>query len=224
MPEYPEVHLTVKHLRRLLRSRIIGVQPQKFEDIIGADVEVGHCGKVLYLHFRDKYIIIHAMLNGKWSYKKPSHPKLTLSLEDGNELYYSEPRNFGYVKLVDSLDSISHAPDAYKVSAAEFDNALDTRSSVYTALINQDRLAGIGNYIACEALYDAGIHPKTRASDLSDSEIQKLHVSIKKIIRESIAAGGSCHYKVFDKVGEYEPRIYKKSHKTLNISGRTVYY
>lgn len=222
MPEYPKIYVTVKCLKQLLRSsKIVNVEPKKFSDIIDSDIEVGHCGKILYFYFNKRYLIIHAMLNGKWSYKKPQSSKLMLEFADGVTIYYSEPRNFGYVKYVDSLEC---APDAYKSTAAEFDSALETRSAVYTALINQDRLAGIGNYVACDALYDAGIYPKTRASDLTEEEVHKLHASVKKVIRESIAAGSSCHYKVFDEAGKYKPRIYKNSNKTLNISGRTVYY
>ena len=58
-------------------------------------------------------------------------------------------------------------------------------------LLNQQFIAGIGNYLADEILFRASIHPLRRANTLNKSEKQKLHISIRHIIKKSIDYGGT---------------------------------
>ena len=58
-------------------------------------------------------------------------------------------------------------------------------------LLNQQFIAGIGNYLADEILFRAGIHPLRKANTLTSDEIKELFISIRHIIRKSISYGGT---------------------------------
>jgi formamidopyrimidine-DNA glycosylase len=57
--------------------------------------------------------------------------------------------------------------------------------------MNATRIAGIGNIYACEALFEAGIHPKKPANKLSKPQWEKLLTEVRNVLRKSIEAGGT---------------------------------
>jgi formamidopyrimidine-DNA glycosylase len=58
-------------------------------------------------------------------------------------------------------------------------------------LLNQKLLHGVGNIYADESLFRAGIRPKRQAGRLSRSELDRLHVAVKEVLKEAIKLGGS---------------------------------
>ena len=162
------------------------------------------------------------MLNGKWSYTKPENPKLTLTFDNDVTVYFSESRNIGYVKLANDLPEMGVG--VMDITLPEFTELINSKASVYSILMDQNKICGIGNYLACEILYDSNIYPRVRGEELNKEDISRLYKSMRGVIQDSIDSGGSCHYKIFDEAGGYIPRVYKKSKKTMRIGGRTVYY
>lgn len=63
--------------------------------------------------------------------------------------------------------------------------------AIKTILLDQTKVAGLGNIYADEALYRAGIHPLKPGACLSDSEIEALHSSIVAVLKEAIANHGT---------------------------------
>ena len=66
-----------------------------------------------------------------------------------------------------------------------------SRSPMRSWLLDQRKLAGIGNIYASEALFLAGIHPQRLAKDVSRDEAGALHQGVRRVLEEAIASGGT---------------------------------
>jgi formamidopyrimidine-DNA glycosylase len=71
-----------------------------------------------------------------------------------------------------------------------------------SALLNQNLLSGVGNIYADEALFRAGIRPRRRAATLTRDHLAKLHQSMKEVLKEAVALGGSSVSDYVDADGE----------------------
>ncbi len=65
------------------------------------------------------------------------------------------------------------------------------RGAIKPFLLNQKRIAGIGNVYGQDPLFKAGIHPLRSISTLSDDEIEALWQATRETLQESIDLGGS---------------------------------
>ncbi len=66
-----------------------------------------------------------------------------------------------------------------------------SNTSIKAALLDQRRVAGLGNIYVCEALFRARISPKRAAGTVTGERAAKLAVAIKAVLKDAIAAGGS---------------------------------
>lgn len=82
-------------------------------------------------------------------------------------------------------------PDALTIRADALRRVLSRNRQVKALLMDQQALAGLGNIYCDEALFDAGIHPLRRASNLSADEADRLARSIRRVLAAAVAAGGS---------------------------------
>jgi len=100
---------------------------------------------------------------------RPRHTQLALSFTDGRELRFRDPRRFGFVAAGAPIDGRAELADLGPDAWAELDAAGLTsrlqgvRAPIKAFLLDQTRVAGLGNIYACEALHWAGIHPATPA-------------------------------------------------------------
>ena len=79
-----------------------------------------------------------------------------------------------------------------RVSLARFRDLVGrSRAPVKARLLNQQALAGVGNLLADEALWRAGIDPRRRGVDLDDDELARLRRAVRAAIRGAIKAGGT---------------------------------
>jgi formamidopyrimidine-DNA glycosylase len=114
--------------------------------------------------------------------------------EDGGFLLFHDPRRFGSLEL--SPDESTLGPDALTVTRAELATALrippgrTTPAPLKARLMDQDRLAGIGNLLADEILWRAGLDPQRRNA-LDDEELRHLHKTLRSTLRELGREGGS---------------------------------
>lgn len=124
----------------------------------------------------------------------PRFAKLQIELDDGQRLAFCDPRRFGRIRW--QRDPMSQAPlcklgvdpitedfewDAFKTQLQR------RRGVIKSLLLNQSFVAGIGNWIADEVLYQAAISPLTLAQDLSQAQAQALFVSIKQIVEKAVS-------------------------------------
>jgi formamidopyrimidine-DNA glycosylase len=76
------------------------------------------------------------------------------------------------------------------VNRKEFEAALSARhGSVKTALTDQSVLAGLGNLLADEILWRAGLRPTRQASDLSEADCRRLYTHMRRALRSAVTAG-----------------------------------
>ena len=131
-----------------------------------------------------------------WSGDVPErhrHDRLILEFAEGGELRYRNMRKLGGVWLAHDraeVDAILGplGPDALGMPTRRFRELLSRRrGGVKAALMDQSVLAGIGNLIADEALWQARIHPKARIDQLTDEEVGELASMLRKVLRELVA-------------------------------------
>ena len=126
----------------------------------------------------------------------PRFTKLQLRFEGGGELALADGRRLGRIRL--RRDPATEPPisvlgfDAWRAmpTPARFHAMLrERRSPIKAVLLDQSFAAGIGNWIADEVLYQAGIAPKRRASTLSAAEAGRLRAKIRSVIGGAVRAG-----------------------------------
>jgi formamidopyrimidine-DNA glycosylase len=116
-------------------------------------------------------------------------------------LRLTDPRRFGAVLWSAALDAAPAAPLLAKLGAEPFDSALTgerfhaalqrRRCSIKAALLAGDIVVGAGNIYACEALFDAGIDPRTRCHRISRPRAERLLASVRATLERALALGGS---------------------------------
>jgi formamidopyrimidine-DNA glycosylase len=80
-------------------------------------------------------------------------------------------------------------PDALAVSRREFDDLLSrSRRTLKALLIDQTALAGLGNLLADEILWRAGIDPRHPASELTPEQRARLYDQMRRVLRASVGA------------------------------------
>jgi len=124
----------------------------------------------------------------------PRFTKIHLGFDDGGELVMTNARRFGRIVLRN--DPRSEAPiaklgfDPYValISVKEFNEALMRRKApIKGLLLNQQFVAGVGNWIADEILYQAKVAPHRPAKTLSAEEGRRVHTKLKTIIAKAVA-------------------------------------
>ena len=120
----------------------------------------------------------------------PGWDRFALRFGDGTELRVRDPRRLGGVSL--DPDEGRLGPDALAVTRPELAAALGASTAPLKArLMDQSRLAGIGNLLADEILWRAALDPVRPAGGLHDDEIAALHAAIEEVLRDLTARGGS---------------------------------
>jgi formamidopyrimidine-DNA glycosylase len=219
MPELPEVEIIRGQLDAELRgARITGCEvllPRLVTHPSPAGYRRGLKGReILQVRRRGKYLIfeldgkrelvVHLGMTGSLTLsrpreERPRHTHLVFHLHGGRDLLYVDPRTFGETALVPSGDYRSlrglhcMGPEPLEECFTPEDLALrlSGRCRVKTALLDQSRVAGIGNIYADEMLHRAGIHPMRRLEELSSEEVKRLFTSMREVLLEAISRGGS---------------------------------
>jgi formamidopyrimidine-DNA glycosylase len=132
----------------------------------------------------------------------PKHTHLIATLASGRELRFIDPRMFG--KL--SVHAAGFDPGGVEPLDVDEETFIalfrGRKTPIKNALLNQKLLRGVGNIYADESLFRAGIRPKRRASTLTRTQLGKLYESVREVLREAIALGGSSISDYVDADGE----------------------
>ncbi len=151
------------------------------------------------------------------------HVHVVWTLDSGAALAFRDPRRFGGLWPLPSLDALEArwaalGPDALAVTPAQLAQGLrDSQRACKAALLDQRVLAGVGNIYADEALFQARIAPKRRASRLGPPEIDRLAAAIRTVLQDSIDAGGSTLRDFVDAQGQ--PGGYRDRHLVYGRGG-----
>jgi formamidopyrimidine-DNA glycosylase len=143
---------------------------------------------------------------------RPPHTHGVLRLRSGRELRFVDPRRFGRMGLhhIQKSETAAGASgftgpgkEPLRITKADFRKLFHVRrTSIKAALLNQSLLHGVGNIYADESLFRAGIRPRRMASRLTARELDRLHASVQKVLREAIRLGGSSVSDYVDAAGE----------------------
>jgi formamidopyrimidine-DNA glycosylase len=217
VPELPEVETTRRGLAPHLRNQhIVRIEvrerrlrwpvPAGLErTVAGAAIHsVQRRGKYLLIALTQGWLIIHLGMSGRLRVLPHAtapgrHDHFDIVLASGMLVRYTDPRRFGAL-LWTSKDPAQHellrgmAPEPLgRTFNAKWLHARTRQRTtpIKLALMNNEIVTGVGNIYANEALFRAGINPRTKAGRLSLSRCEKLVTAVKATLREAIAAGGS---------------------------------
>jgi len=154
-------------------------------------------GRVLLIHLRMTGQLLHA--NGDSPPAEDVHRRAVVRLDDGSDVVYRDVRRFGTWQLLDEhhltpylAQRVGREPLVRSFSGKRLAEALEgRRAPLKSALLDQRRLAGIGNIYADEALWRARLHPLRPAGELSTAEITALHRGIRAALKAGIARQGA---------------------------------
>jgi formamidopyrimidine-DNA glycosylase len=212
MPELPEVETIRRQLAPRLEGRTFDAveirdfrwtQPAPPEliaaELEGAHVErLGRLGKYMIWELdRDRHLLVHLRMTGSLlvdAEPESPHTRARFELDDGHVLTYVDPRRFGTAHLMLS----TAARDAYlraRLGAEPFtpeftaqylrEQARGRTAPVKAFILDQRRIAGVGNIYADEALHRAGVHPLRPAGSLTPAQWR----AVKDAIEVALAAG-----------------------------------
>jgi formamidopyrimidine-DNA glycosylase len=132
---------------------------------------------------------------GDWPGPRPRPPKpqwerFALEFADGGRLALSDMRRFGRVFL--DPDVAALGPDALAVTQAQFRDLITKGiAPVKARLLDQSKIAGVGNLLADEALWQAKVPPAARASSLSRAQADRLYRALQAAVRAAVEQGGA---------------------------------
>ena len=220
MPELPEVETVMRGLAAALAGRRLVRVEQRRADLrfplperFGARLQ-GR--RILGFGRRAKYILAELddgatwlshlgmsgrMMLGRGPAPAPDrHDHLLFETDDGQHLVYRDVRRFGFMDLVAAgglerhprLAGLGIEPLGPELTGRRL-RALfaGRRAPLKAALLDQRRIAGLGNIYACEALNRARLHPDRPSGGLSAGEARALAGAVRATLDEAVAAGGS---------------------------------
>lgn len=216
MPEGVEVTLFAKSLdqylsgKSLVSLQILGGRYTKKDPENASEFiqnlplkinKVSNKGKFLWFEFENNMIMTSTLgMTGGWTKRHTKHAKIKFELENNEFLYFTDVRNFGTIgflkdskKLQSKIKSLGRDVVNENIPDNDFISLLRkyNKSNICDALMRQDILSGIGNYIKAEALWLSKIYPMSNLEDLDDHVLIDLKYSIKKVCELSLNNGGA---------------------------------
>lgn len=120
----------------------------------------------------------------------PRWDRFALRFTDGSRLRVSDPRRLGGVELDPDLARLG--PDAWSVTTPQLRGALAGSTTALKArLLDQARLAGLGNLLTDETLWRAGLRPGREARSVTGDDVPELAKAIRSTVRQLFDRGGS---------------------------------
>jgi formamidopyrimidine-DNA glycosylase len=265
MPELPEVETIRRQLAPLVEGRVLvrlevldprwsrPLPPAELAAAIqGRRIEaLGRRGKYLVWSFQDDvFLAQHLRMTGTVLFEpepEPAHVRVRMELEPRLQLVVVDPRRFGTGELLLGSAALEAFLSA-RLGVEPFDErftadymralARGRRTPIKALLLDQRRLAGLGNIYADEALYRARVHPMRPAGRLSAEEHVRLHAAVIETLRAGIDARGATiddfrhvdgvsgsfqkEFLVHRRAGEPCPRCGREIVKTV-VAGRGTY-
>jgi formamidopyrimidine-DNA glycosylase len=154
------------------------------------------------------------------------HTHLSMLLDDGRELRYTDTRRFGRIayltKELLAEELAGFGADPLDVSKEEFaERICRRRARIKALLLDQSVLRGVGNIYADESLWKAKIHPVRLGTKLSRKEAETLRRALQEILRKAIVLRGSSISDFLDAEGE--PGEYQRHHRAYGREGKSCY-
>jgi formamidopyrimidine-DNA glycosylase len=219
VPELPEVETIRRQLGPALEGRRLEsvdvrdprwcepAPPEAVEDALrGRRIErVGRRGKYLVLSLADDvHLVMHLRMTGNLlltrAAEDPPHLRASIGLDDGHRLQFVDVRRFGTGDVLlgsDALADYFEARLGVEPLGADFTAealralARGRKQPVKAFLLSQERIAGVGNIYADEALFRARIHPLRPVGTLKRDQIEALRAGVVESLELGIASKGA---------------------------------
>ena len=121
---------------------------------------------------------------------KPEWDRFTIEFADGGRLALFDKRRLGRVRLNPDITALG--PDAEQVTAEQFRHLLSKGTiAVKARLLDQSKIAGVGNLLADETLWQARISPAAPVSSLSRADVDRLYQALQTTLKSAAAQGGA---------------------------------
>ncbi len=266
MPELPEVETVCRQLEPELEGRRIErlevydprwcrpTAPAELEAAVaGRTIEgLGRRGKYLLLGLDDgRTLVMHLRMTGNLvlveGEDRLDHVRARFTLDDGRELWFTDPRRFGEALLLDDVALDAHFAPRLGVEplSGEFtaellgEIAAGRRAPLKSFLLDQKGIAGIGNIYADEALFRARLHPLSPAESMKPEHLEALRDGVVAALEAGIDGGGASiddyrdgrgekgrmqdEFLVHTREGEPCPRC-DGTVERIVVSGRSTYF
>jgi len=220
MPELPEVETVRRRLAPVLvgatitSAEIVDARlTRPVDPLLVAEALVGE--RIAAVERRGKYLlwrlesgrtlVVHLRMTGSLRHAAggglpdDAYRRATLVLDTGADVGYRDVRRFGTWELLDPdhlrpylATRVGPEPLAPSFTAARLGSILaGRRASIKSVLLDQRRVAGVGNIYADEALWRARIHPRRPAGELGPDEVKALHAGIRRALKAGIDRQGA---------------------------------
>lgn len=261
MPELPEAEITKRKLALLIRKTVSnfssdwprGLRVARSTRDINRDIRgrrvrgIDRHGKVIFLDLGERVIAFHQRMSGRLMIaprdtKPTKHVHHILAFSDGSALWFHDPRKFGVVwygkpeEVKKEPYHLTLGPDGLAITLPDFKARLrEHRGMIKPLLLRQSIVAGIGNIIADETLWEAQVNPKRHVRTLKDTDLNRLFRAMKNVFDRGIKAEGSTlrdwthpdgksgkfqkYFRVYGRGGEKCPRS-KTLIKRIVVGGR----
>lgn len=238
------VHLVNKTIKQVSvsYSGSINQKPAKFiAHLEGQKIKnLSRRGKNIILQLNTDYLVIHLKMTGQLVWRggqttlAGGHPIINVGQElpnkftrvilkfSGGTLYFNDVRKFGWVRIMTALElelylqRLGVEPLGIDFTKDYLQTALAAkRIAIKAALLDQSKIAGLGNIYVDEALWASGIAPTRPANSLSKPELKKLQQAIVAVLNLSISQRGTSFNNYRDGNGEAGNNM-----KFLKVYGR----
>lgn len=256
MPELPEVENRLLYLRRTALDqsieRVVVTAPgmiklassQAFSRSLRGRsfVDAYRRGKYLIVGLDDgRLLILHFGMGGDLKFyhsidERPQFTRIEFIMQNGARLAFTCPRKICRVLLVDSIEQVpaltAMGPEPLDkgFSLAYLEHLIEGNGSkqIKPLLMDQKKIAGVGNIYADEILFGARVRPDRRAATLDEEEIRRIHRETRSVLRRAIKTGGDENFPsdflVSRNARGASCRQCGQAIEKKTISGRTAYY
>ena len=263
LDKYLVGHLIVRvevRFRKTLKEdegRLVGgkiIQVRRFSKVIVIDLDNGYSA------------LMHLKMTGQPLYRGPNlknppkfskkvvggvpgkHTHVIFHLDRGGKFYFNDYRKFGWIKVVKTKEVETTrfieklGPEPLKDLDEEIFLKILSKyhMPIKLLLMDQEKIGGVGNIYANDALWKARINPKCAANSLSSGQKKELYKAINDVLEKSLATGGSSenayvtsegkegayqnYFLVYNREGDVCPRCKKAKIKKINLGGRGTYF
>jgi len=238
------------------------------QNLVGGNVKkIRRFGKVLSIDLTNGHsLVIHIKLTGQLIYRGPNlkisgslskkiigglggkHTHVIFRLDKGGKLYYNDVRKFGWIKVVKSsevenIDFIRKlGPEPLDGLSLEKFKQIVSKSSrpIKIVLMDQEKIGGVGNIYANDALWLAKIHPQANANKLTGNQVTGLYNAVEEVLRQGLKWGGASelsyvtpsgqeglyqeHSLAYGRQGEPCERCHRAKFVKIFLAGRGTYF
>ena len=205
-------------------------------------------GEVEAVERRGKHILVHLSTGWTWMTHlrmsgrflfveavqaqefEAAHTHFVVELDGGDQLQFADPRHFAWMTVVRRGEWAEHAA-LRKLAPEPFDEAFSreyleaqcrrSQLAIKLFLLNQERVCGLGNIYAAEALHRAGIDPRRPASRIAPERIGRLHAEILAVLREAIEVGSTLETDPREIYGRYGAGAFEENWRVYDREGQS---